>query len=199
MLPLHGRRCSQSARVEWKEWRMETIFQMFCHTWILPLVVSVSPQVNPTHVMMSSSYIVIIYPTHSPWCHHILSSITFDLSSVRLGVFLSFLLRDWKSPSSAWLQFNLKRHVNEGQWQRLLLVLKPILSCFSSLVSFIEVMGSVAVHRFVWYEYVGLVAPQHVGILRFLDQGSAFLALQRHIHHWAAKKSPLFKNPSVLY
>ena len=97
-LSVGGDAQSECKGLEWKEWRMETFFPnvvtLGCCFWLF----TYSPQVNPTHVMMSL-YIVIIYPTHTPWCHHILSSIKFDLSSVRFKImFLSFLLRDWKSP-----------------------------------------------------------------------------------------------------
>lgn len=65
-----------------------------------------SPPINLTHVMVFPS-------SHSPWCQHILSSIKFNFSSVKLKtVLLSSPSVDWKSPSSAW------HNLVKGFWMR---------------------------------------------------------------------------------
>lgn len=202
MLPLHGRRCTvrvQRVGVKGVEngdhFSKCSVTLGYCLWLFTYLPRWIQPMSWCHHIL--SSYIVIIYPTHSPWCHHILSSITFDLSSVRLKiVFLSFLLRDWKSPSSAW------HNLVKGMWMRgsgrgcsLSTQTNPFLRFFFFFWLywvFIEVHGLCCSSQVCLVAVRWLSCPTTCWIL-VPWPGICIPCIARHIpYHWATKEVPSF-------
>ena len=190
-LSMEGDAQSEFKGLEWKEWRMETIFPPFCHTRMLPLVVHVfSPgESNPcrdvslTPYPMMSSYIVF-YKIWFVFCR---------IEDYTIFI-LSFPLRDRKSPSSAW------HNLVKGIWMRgsgrgcslstqtnpLLLFLLTVLGlhwsawalCGSSQVCL------VAVRRLSCPTTCGILVPW---------PGICIPWVARHIpYHWATKEVPSF-------
>ena len=152
-LSMEGDAQSECKGLEWKEWRMETIFpNVLSHLDTAFGCSRISPgESNPCHdVIIYCHHISNSYPVMS---YFVFYKIWFVFCQIEDCVFV-IPFKGLKIPQQRMAQFD-ERHVNEGQWQRLLLVhsnqsFPSFFFFFSGYAgSSLKCMGSVAVHRFV--------------------------------------------------